>query len=477
MAFGFIYTLPPITGVHSDYVVQLKTADFPLAALDGTDDAISEFGGSLRFYTGIDKTVRLSIEVINGFSSSGSPFALVYVKTPLAFTGSSFYVEADDFSNVQPAFNQPFGRDDVWAKYEVVLHMSEQSTDGVFIDSTGNGRDTTLTTGATLPTTTNQHPFGMTWPLFDEDAALTLTASAQMLNTSNLTISHWISSDSTSSSRSAFGNEYLPDDNYVQQRSTTEIEIMDDTFQDEAEAGAYTTVDAHLVYGTYDKLSLSSYLDGVLVATSFPTLTLNGISSIVSNDYRVGTREGDAINDRFKGRICEVRAIRDALLSDYIDTDFDNQDSALAWGVVGNWVQATGTQDCAINLNSFICSSEIPVTTSEATLREGDVGKIVRLNAKFDLSGNSELRVVFKDPAGNKIIKLKADGVTAPDVDITVNVGGIETILLANEYFEYRTEVGLLDQQGVWFVHGEYVDNTPKDFAGNVACFTALPRC
>lgn len=111
-----------------------------------------------------------------------------------------------------------------------------------------------------------------------------------------------------------------------------------------------------------------------------------------------------------------------------------------------------------------------------ANVRLDDVGRIFAVNANFDLSANTELRVVFTKPDGSVIEKLKADGVTAPAVDLSICVDGVEQTFLANEYFQYPSEAGLLDAVGVWTIHGEYVDATPKDLSGDVSNFTVLPR-
>lgn len=110
-------------------------------------------------------------------------------------------------------------------------------------------------------------------------------------------------------------------------------------------------------------------------------------------------------------------------------------------------------------------------------VKENEVGKLLVVNAKFDLSGNTELRVVLVKPDGTVVTKLSADGVVAPVVDITVEVDGVETTFLANEYWQYPSEAGVLTPPGTdWKIHGEYVDATPKDFAGDVSNFTVLPR-
>ena len=111
-----------------------------------------------------------------------------------------------------------------------------------------------------------------------------------------------------------------------------------------------------------------------------------------------------------------------------------------------------------------------------ATIRQDDIGRIFAVNANFDLSGNTELRMVFTKPDGTTVEKLKADGVTAPAIDLTICVDGTDQTFLANEYFQYSSEAGLLDLTGAWTIHGEYVDATPKDLSGDVSSFTVLPR-
>lgn len=111
------------------------------------------------------------------------------------------------------------------------------------------------------------------------------------------------------------------------------------------------------------------------------------------------------------------------------------------------------------------------------TVKENEIGKLLVVNADFDLSGNTELRVVLVDPLGVVQTKLKADGVSAPTTPITVKVNGVDTTFEANEYFQYPTESGVMTPDGVgWKIHGEYVDATPKDFAGDVSTFDVLPR-
>lgn len=111
------------------------------------------------------------------------------------------------------------------------------------------------------------------------------------------------------------------------------------------------------------------------------------------------------------------------------------------------------------------------------SVKEDEIGKLLVVNANFDLSGNTELRIVLVKPDGvTTVTKLKADGVSAPAVPITVEVDGVEQTFAANEYWQYPTESGVMNPAGAgWTIHGEYVDATPKDFCGDSSTFTVLP--
>ena len=112
------------------------------------------------------------------------------------------------------------------------------------------------------------------------------------------------------------------------------------------------------------------------------------------------------------------------------------------------------------------------------TVKENEVGKnLVVGSGGFDLSGFTELRVVLTPPSGVEITKLTADGVTAPAVPITVDVDDVPTTFLANEYWLYPSETGVLTPSSdEWFIRGEYVDGDPTDLAGDNSQFTVFPR-
>jgi len=110
------------------------------------------------------------------------------------------------------------------------------------------------------------------------------------------------------------------------------------------------------------------------------------------------------------------------------------------------------------------------------TVRENEIGKLLVVNTGFDLSGNTDLRIVLQQPDLTVITKTSSDGVTAPAVDLTVEVDGVSTTFLANEYIQYPTESGVMTPVGTWKIHGEYVDATPKDLSGGISSFQVVSR-
>ena len=106
------------------------------------------------------------------------------------------------------------------------------------------------------------------------------------------------------------------------------------------------------------------------------------------------------------------------------------------------------------------------------TIRKDEVGKIIRVNALFDMTNNSELTLIFTKPDLTTLTVNKASGVSAPGVDVLDPVTGVT--FNANEYFQYTTQAGNIDQSGSWKIKGVYDDLTPKHFIGDTDVFTVL---
>jgi hypothetical protein len=367
MAFGFTRTLPTITGSHTDLPVLLVAGSFPATAIDGGSNSIDNGGGNLRAYTDDTKATQLSIEIVS-FVTGGVPNIQVWVKIPSAITGSTIYLEADGVATSQPAFTASFGRNSVWSDYEAVIHANETGTDGVFVDSTGKGHDTTLTTGATLPTVTTSHPFGGAWPDMDTSQAMTLTDSGPMLNFSDLTLSFWANFDSSVNSRGAFGSRYSGGDtNWVQMQTSRKASIKQGSGEDGAgDSAAHSLGVNHYVVAAFDDVSLVAYTDAIVTGSDISIFNLGGVNTPTNRPYRIGTYHANAAGARLDGRIGVLKAKRSKSTADLITTEYANQSDPDNWGTSSAWVD-TGGGSLEI-LPSSIPSSE---TFGVATISTG----------------------------------------------------------------------------------------------------------
>lgn len=84
----------------------------------------------------------------------------------------------------------------------------------------------------------------------------------------------------------------------------------------------------------------------------------------------------------------------------------------------------------------------------------------------FDISGFTQLQLVFTKPDGTVVTKTSPD-VTAPPVDSITTEG----LFPANTYAEYRLQNGDVDQAGEWCVYAIYDDGS-QHLIADVAHFT-----
>jgi len=96
---------------------------------------------------------------------------------------------------------------------------------------------------------------------------------------------------------------------------------------------------------------------------------------------------------------------------------------------------------------------------STKPLTVGETGRIIRANAGRSLVDNTELTLTFIKPDLSVVTKTKAsNGVVVGTVDVTDEDLGE---LTANEYVEYPTETGFLDQDGkTWTICLSYDKTT-----------------
>lgn len=113
------YTLPTLTGTHTDLPVLLKYADFDSTVLTKLDDG----GGDLRFSSDIAGVTQIPCEVVS-FDKVGTT-AQIWVKVPSAATSTTVQVWGDNTGAAQPAVTDTFGRNAVWSDSHSVSHKND----------------------------------------------------------------------------------------------------------------------------------------------------------------------------------------------------------------------------------------------------------------------------------------------------------------------------------------------------------------
>ena len=108
-----------------------------------------------------------------------------------------------------------------------------------------------------------------------------------------------------------------------------------------------------------------------------------------------------------------------------------------------------------------------------SVLKVGEFGKILQMGTSFDMSSNTALNIIFTKPDQTQLT-VTNPGVTAPAVQVTVDVNGVPTTFEANEYFQYAFVTGDLDQAGTWIANGVYIEGSTKRFCGDPFVFTVL---
>lgn len=323
MAFGFTRTLPTITGSHTDFPVLLTAGSFPTAAIDGGASSILNGGGNLRAYTDDTKAVQLPLEPVT-FVTGGSPEIEVHVLLPIATTGSTIYLEADDSVMSQPPVTSTYGRNAVWVDYELVTHNSTATP----IDSSGK-RSYTIT--GTLTSVTGEigqaNQFTGTQAVQELNSTVTTptTFTLQSIKkgtTQNQKILH-ISQGTTLN-----GSHYLDHRNGRNRFIVANSVVAN---------GSVPTNSFEFLTGVYDGTVGRLYEAGLQVGTT------NYNSPLVNTDsFSIGSVSVLNGGEKFTGDIDETRVRFSGLSADWVLTEYDNQSDPANWGTSSAWVDGGG---------------------------------------------------------------------------------------------------------------------------------------
>lgn len=340
MAYGFTYTLPTIAGSHTDFVVTLKTADFPSAAIDGGASSILNGGGNLRAYTSSAKTTQLPVHVVE-FVAGGTPAADVRVKILSAATGNSIHIEADSVETSQPAVTNTYGRNAVYSNDDLVYGLKD-STD--VTDYTGTDDAAIAGSGATTGTSPafgsgnidlngTAYLNGITDPFAGASRAAVRSWYKIPNELSKGVCGAWLGDSNMSVLLFTGSNDLL----YfrVNTAGTTATATSTSVVQD----GTW-----HFVGGIYDGSTVKTVVDGALEGSASRSGT---ISTPSSAPFEIGRYNNN--NSTLPADMQEVRLSTNAnVTADYIATEYANQSATGAWGTVGTWADSGGGSTYAI---------------------------------------------------------------------------------------------------------------------------------
>ena len=334
----FAYTLPAFTGTH-DAVFTFRQWDFPAAAVDGGSDSFLNGGGDFRACLNDDGTNELPTHVVR-FVTGGAPDVEVKVYVTGAVTGKTIYFFGKKAGSVAYAVDDPFGRNNTYHDYEFFIPMRESVLP--FTDVTGNGHDATLTSGASLPVVSADHPFGGTWPDFQSDQYLTLASSQHSLDGGNLSLGAIVSLDESSDSEGLIGNWGDISSNYAQVQSSGRFIPKGTIGQDIASPSSPTPLGgAYKIDASYTSAASKTYRDGVLLGQDTDVRWTTGI--VGSADFVIGAYYLSTNVYSLNGRVCDVYGAKYEKSSDLLALEYANQfNTGSSWGTVGALEDITG---------------------------------------------------------------------------------------------------------------------------------------
>lgn len=104
-------------------------------------------------------------------------------------------------------------------------------------------------------------------------------------------------------------------------------------------------------------------------------------------------------------------------------------------------------------------------------LKATEIGKLVVYATSFDLSANTSLEIVLKDPAGNEVVVPDAR-ITAPAAPLNTSLG----LLPASTYMQFSTLATDFPQKDDFTICGTYFA-VGKKFFGDIATIPVAAAC
>ena len=296
-------------------------------------------GGDIRI-TKSDGITELPREVVSIDTSTQTGELHFKADSLSSTTDTDFYVYYGNSSASEPAVTDTYGRNNVWTKYEGVWHLQEavnNSTDG-YVDSTGNGHDGT---GHSMSITAPDGALAGKGQQFDGSQDYIEIGDEIDLGTNDATITAWTYHDSSQTSQATVvSKSYYGPGNYryaMFVKTSKHRGFMHGDSNGDKVAIATTNVDDAWHYGAvvYDRDDLMRiYTNGVQEASTSISLW-NGSNFNSGYPLRIGIY-GSTNKLPFKGKLDEIRIALHDLGTDWLKTDYNNQNSPSTFYSVGS---------------------------------------------------------------------------------------------------------------------------------------------
>lgn len=385
-----IITIPDaqISGSNTNFPILITEDNLPTEMMDGGANSALNGGGDVRFSEDAAGLIQLPCEVVS-FVIGGGPSGELWVKLSTLNTGADkiFYVWYKKAGEVQPAAGDPYGRNAVWAGYNLVVHCNNAISP---VDSTGNSA---VTPNGAI--TEVAGPFGGTALDFAAGAYLDVTGNAALIDrptTAPFGFSLWAkraswanASGTSYADAIAWGGTddllFLP---YEVSSGTNRTRIFwrDDTGARPITNSANLT--NPLVIGTWNHFAFSAvsgaqelYINDELGADNGTNSgSLSGVGPF--NSFRIGGW-ADSSQD-YRGQISELRVGPDRS-SDWAFTEYNNQSSPAIFATAGTSEAVGGSETLGIqNIGHALASGISTLAQIHSLAIDGITHRIANIN-------------------------------------------------------------------------------------------------
>ena len=309
----------------TDYPMLITLDHLDSEIVDAGSNSALNGGGDLRFSSDSAGVTQLACEVVDFVTNAteGSRSCEVYVSVPSVSTSvdTDIYVWYKKIGESQPAVTTTYGRNAVWADYEVVSH------DGGPTDSTGNttpsivGSPTAATGKFTNATDYGAQIDDYYYRATVTDAStFTMQTWAKIAAKSAVAGQGAISLVKNTSERAALAADNSPDDWGIWDNSNSWLRSSQ-----AQEIGVWRSA-ATVYNGLTDR---RVFYSGVKRATD------STVSSLSTGKTTFEMGGSGHLNESWDGDLCETRLRYTGLSDDWISTEYSNQNTPATFATAG----------------------------------------------------------------------------------------------------------------------------------------------